>query len=300
MRVLFLGNHTVGVLAVDSIAETDEVVGVVAHPEDPEDGVRYLSLYDHAIARGWRTVRLRGKDPALAVLIRDLAPDLLWVTDYRYLIPQVCLDMAPLGAVNLHPSLLPQYRGRAPINWAILNGEDTFGLTAHYIDKGVDTGDIIHQLAFSLQSNQDVEDALEILYPLYVEITKKVLCHFRSGRIPRIQQKGADEIVWPARRPIDGLIDWNQTTKHVHDLIRAVTRPYPGAFTYSGAAKVIIWKSMIEQDRQNATPGEIVDYGDGQGLRVGCADGLLHILDYSYEADGRLPKIEGVLSSVPI
>jgi methionyl-tRNA formyltransferase len=300
MRVLFLGNHTVGVQTVDAIAETDEVVGVVAHPEDPEDGVSYLSLYDHAITRGWRTVRLRGKDPALAALIRDLAPDLLWVTDYRYLIPQVCLDMAPLGAVNLHPSLLPQYRGRAPLNWAILNGEDTFGLTAHYIDKGADTGDIIHQIPFFLKQNQDVGDALAMLYLLYVEITKKVLSYFRSGRIPRIQQEEADEIVWPSRRPQDGLIEWDQSTKRVHDLIRAVTRPYPGAFTYSGVDKIIIWKSMIVQGWQNVTPGKIVDCGDGQGFRVGCADGLLHILDYSYEVDGRLPEVGDVFSDAPV
>src|SRR5262245_39304488 len=133
MRVLFLGNHTVGTKTLAAIAETETVVGVVAHPEDPEDGVRYESVYGLALSRGWKVLRGGGKDTKVDEFIRQAKPDLLWITDFRYLLPAPLLNIAPLGVVNLHPSLLPKYRGRAPINWAILKGETTLGLTAHYV-----------------------------------------------------------------------------------------------------------------------------------------------------------------------
>src|SRR5262245_59258959 len=113
MRVLFLGNHTVGIRALETIGDMAEVVGVVAHPPDPEDGVRYLSVYDYALQREWKTVRCGGKESGLAGFIKDACPDLIWITDYRYLLPASVLSLPPLRVVNLHPSLLPEYRGRA-------------------------------------------------------------------------------------------------------------------------------------------------------------------------------------------
>ena len=114
MRVVFLGNHTVGVRTLAAILETEAVTSVVAHPPDPEDGARYLSVFADAQARGLKVARLAGRDARLLEFIRQAQPDLLWITDYRYLIPLEALALAPLGVVNLHPSLLPKYGG-APL-----------------------------------------------------------------------------------------------------------------------------------------------------------------------------------------
>jgi methionyl-tRNA formyltransferase len=171
MRVLFLGNHTVGVRVLEAISEVAEVAGVVAHPSDPEDGVRYESVYQFAVGRNWPVIRGRAHEATTHAFIEQARPDLLWITDYRYLLGKSTLDVAPLGAVNLHPSLLPKYRGRASINWALLHGETRLGLTAHFVDDGMDTGDLIAQMEYTITEDQDVGDCLRILYPLYGRLT---------------------------------------------------------------------------------------------------------------------------------
>ncbi len=135
MRIAFLGNHTVGVIVLKLLFKEKDIVGVVAHPADPEDGIRYRSVYKFAVKHCLPVIRAKGKDKNHEQFIREKKPDLLWITDYRYLIPKNIISLAPLGTINLHPSLLPKYRGRAPVNWAIINGETILGLTAHFVDS---------------------------------------------------------------------------------------------------------------------------------------------------------------------
>src|ERR1700676_2778316 len=105
MRVVFLGNHTVGVRTLRAIGESAEVAGVIAHPPDPEDGLRYESVSDFAEANGWNLIRGNGRSPEVRRFLTAAKPDLLWITDFRYLIPAEIIALAPLGVVNLHPSL---------------------------------------------------------------------------------------------------------------------------------------------------------------------------------------------------
>lgn len=275
MRVVFLGNHTVGIHALRALAEQDEVVGVVAHPPDPEDGVRYGSVYEFARGRGWGVIRAKAKERPVHDFIACSKPDFLWVTDYRYLLPASLLALAPLGAVNLHPSLLPKYRGRAPLNWAILHGETRLGLTAHFVDEGCDTGDIIAQVTFSLSEEQDVGDALSILYPLYESLTREVLAFFRVGNVPRVPQDHSQATVYPRRKPEDGKIDWHQPAASIRNLVRAVAAPYPGAFTTVNGERLTVWSARLAADMSSdAAPGSIVDEGP-QGIAVQCGEGVL-------------------------
>ncbi len=284
MRVAFLGNHTVGVRALEAIAETEQVVGVVAHPADHEDGVRYLSVHDAAVAHGWPVLRATGKDPALLPFLETVLPDLLWATDYRYLLPPDVLALPPLGAVNLHPSLLPRYRGRAPINWAILEGEQTLGLTAHFVDEGLDTGDVIVQRSFELGPDEDVGNALEKLYPLYVEVTREVLDAFRAGDVPRRRQDHALATVFAARHPDDGLIRWSEPADRLRNLVRAVAHPYPGAFTSVEGRRLTIWSARALPGN-GARPGTVVAIEE-DGPVVQCGSGRLLLTEI--ESDARL------------
>lgn len=295
MRVLFLGNHTVGVKALDAISAGDEIVGVVAHPPDSEDGVRYLSVYDYAINCGWPSIRAKGKDPELLQFIKERAPDILWITDYRYLIPRDAILLAPLGVFNLHPSLLPRYRGRAPINWAIIKGEKRLGLTVHFVDEGTDTGDIIHQISYDLAQDQDVGDALNILYPLYYQVTRKVLDDFKKNKIVRVPQNHAEATIFPSRKPEDGLINWESPALIVWNLIRAIARPYPGAFSTLKGRKVLLWKagsSNVPHDKKNL-PGKVLLVEKGE-FHVQCQDGPLFIKDYEFE-EGRTQMEAGAI-----
>ncbi len=275
MRVVFLGNHTVGVRTLQALSEGAKVVGVVAHPHDPEDGLHYESVSEFAKENDWNLIRGNGKSSDVHRFIEEAKPDLLWITDFRYLIPGDMIALAPLGAVNLHPSLLPAYRGRASINWAILNGERRLGLTAHFVDKGMDTGDIIDQLSYEIRDDQDVGDCLNILYPLYGGVTQKVLAYFESGRVPRLPQDHSRATSFPRRRPEDGLIDWTQTARSIFNLVRAVAFPYPGAFTMLRGQCVTVWKASIASCTESTTePGRVI--ADHElGPLVQCGQGTL-------------------------
>ena len=300
MRIVFLGNHTVGTTVLEEIVQYADVVGVVAHPQDEEDGVVYKSVYNLAIAKKIPSLRGRGKDASVLHFVKDLQPNLLWITDYRYLLPLELIDLAPLGAVNLHPSLLPQYRGRAPINWAILHNEQRFGLTAHFVDSGMDTGDIISQRCYDLRLDQDVGDALELLYPLYREITGEVLKYFLSGNVPRTPQDHDKATSYPRRVPKDGAIDWRWSARRILNLIRAVARPYPGAFASLDGKIIKIWKASLDAELPTikAAPGTVLHY-DQQSLYVHCGDIplLLSEVDYSAVPNGMI--LPGTVLDIP-
>jgi len=277
LRVLFLGNHTVGVRTLTALNRRAHVVGVVAHPPDPEDGSRYESVFDVANAMGIeQVIRSTPRQPELAELVRLSQPELIWTTDYRYLLPMTLVDQAPLGGINLHPSLLPQYRGRASINWAILHGRRTFGLTAHWIDSGADTGDIALQRSYRLHDAEDVGDALRKLYPLYEELATEAIERLRLGELPRIPQDERLATSFPRRTPEDGAIDWSQPARAIHNLIRAVARPYPGAFTQLGERLVHCWKSRVLDEHRAGEPGSVIAAaGDWFCVMTGC--GVLEI-----------------------
>ena len=279
MRVMFFGNHDVGVAALGALIESIDVVGVVAHPLDPEDGVRYKSLFDFSTEVGLEVIRGAGKDTHVSEFVRRLSPDLIWVTDYRYLIPTEFFSTCKFDAVNLHPSLLPNYRGRAAINWAILNGETEIGLTAHFIDSGVDTGDIISQRSFFLDDSADVGDALTTLVPLYYEITKEVISYFTSGNVPRKKQIKTVSYIYPRRKANDGKINWFKPAREILNLVRAVAAPYPGAFCKIGPDKLFVWKaSLIEKSNCPIKEPGVVISSTKCGLPIiQCGEGFLKI-----------------------
>jgi len=309
LSVLFLGNHTVGVRTLRAIQRHARLVGIVAHPEDPEDGVRYESVFAEAGRLGIPTLRASGKSTELEAFIKRCAPALLWIADYRYLLSPTVLQLAPLGAINLHPSLLPAYRGRAPVNWAILHGETRLGLTAHFVEEGMDSGDIVGQRAFELGRSQDVGDALQMLYPLYESLTAEVLTNLPSRRVERRVQDARKATAFPRRRPEDGRIDWSAPAEQVWNLIRAVAAPYPGAFSPRREGTVRIWKaSGVEPFASigRPTPGEVLRISaDGKTLRVACGDAGLVVTRFEL-ADttvvlraGEQLGVAGIETSVP-
>lgn len=281
LRVLFLGNHTVGVRTMHVLSREAKLVGVVAHPEDPEDGVRYESVFSAAQALGVPVLRVSGKSTELEPFLFKVKPDLLWIADYRYLLPESILKLSPMGAVNLHPSLLPKYRGRAPINWAILNGETEIGLTAHFVDLGMDTGDIIAQERICLSRYEDVGVALARLYPLYESVTSNVIAGLRDSTIVRKTQDHSNSTSFPARKPQDGQINWTTEAEGIHNLIRAVAPPYPGAFTFLGGDKIQILRSKPSMADSCRPPGTILECSN-DGVLVACGKGSLLIIEMKY------------------
>lgn len=295
MRIVFFGNHDVGIATLETLAQYADVIGVVAHPIAPEESFRYASLFDFASKNKLNVIRGKGKHASVLEFVKALAPDLIWVTDYRYILPSHLFSVAKFGAINLHPSLLPRYRGRASVNWAILNGEAEIGLTAHFIDEGVDTGDIIAQLLIKLDRDQDVGDALAALMPRYRKITRDVLSFFESGVIPRRAQDHSKSSLFPARNPEDGRIDWSQSAENIRNLVRAVAHPYPGAFCQSQYGKIFIWKAHTADTANVAfdQPGAVVGLSEKNNPRIQCGDGSLEIVNCTLEDGSSVRLIAG-------
>jgi|SaaInlStandDraft_2_1057019.scaffolds.fasta_scaffold19509_2 methionyl-tRNA formyltransferase len=179
--------------------------------------------------------------------VRELQPDLLLVAGWYYIVPKKLRDVAPQGAVGLHGSLLPQFRGGAPLVWTMIHGESHGGMTLFYLDDGVDTGDIVGQQSFPIDENETIADALVSSENAAVTLLLECLPQLADDSAPRISQSEAQASEFPQRCPADGEIDWTKPAADIGNFIRAQTRPYPGAFLRINGKKVVIWDADISE-----------------------------------------------------
>jgi methionyl-tRNA formyltransferase len=286
--VVVFGYRDVGVACVEELRDQGaEIVKVVTHADDPAEAIWFPSLAETAAAHGIPVCAPDDPNaPGFVDEVRRLRPDVIFSLYYRRLLDKALLDVPPLGAINLHGSLLPKYRGRAPINWALVRGETLTGVTLHYMDQRADHGDIIAQgpvpIAIddtALTLSRKIAAAARLLlretYPLIA-----------SGRAPRVPQDHAAATRFGRRRPADGLIDWRTSAWRIYNLVRAVTHPFPGAFTVWGARRVLVWAARPPRDRPEVgPPGRILGVGDGGSLDVATGHGVLEIL--RLQVDGR-------------
>jgi methionyl-tRNA formyltransferase len=286
LEVLFFGGRTPGRLVLETIDDAVKVVGVVTNPTEDDRSHEAGEAHRWAEERGLPTTQARPGSPEFSSFVHSLDPDLLWITDYTSILPEEVLDLAEEGAVNLHPSLLPAYRGRAPVNWAIINAETELGLTAHFAEPSVDEGNIIHQERFPLNEDEDVADALDKLYDLYPTVAETVLGYFQAGDVPRKSQDEEEASRFGRRTPEDGAIDWDKPAEQIHNLIRAVTDPYPGAFTDLDGHRLRIWEAEVHDKSSTRPAGEILSIDDGTIL-VSCGEDALRVVDYDYEGDSK-------------
>ena len=191
------------------------------------------------------------------------------------------IALASLGAVNIHPSLLPKYRGRAAINWAVINGENEFGLSVHFVDAGVDSGDIISQVKIPIDRNDYIGDLLNKSYPIYYDITNSVIKKFINNNVTRMAQIG-EFPVYPKRTADDGKINWNKPGHEIINLIRAVSKPYPGAFSFLNGSKFLIWKaiSYLNEECYQAPIGSVISKNANGSIKIKCLDGFIEVLDF--------------------
>ncbi len=223
-------------------------------------------------------------------------PDLILVLGWYFMVPQKVRNSAPLGCLGIHASLLPKYRGGAPINWAIINGEGQTGVTLFELAEGVDSGDIACQKTVEIADNDDCATVYDRATAASVAMLREhlplLVRQLETGeKAPRFAQDEHLATMMPQRKPADGLIDWRNSSKQIYDFIRAQTRPYPGAFTYARGSLLRVWKAMNPAEVQGdhpttpATPGEIV-FWDGR-LAVRTGDGLILLTECQFEGDDR-------------
>jgi methionyl-tRNA formyltransferase len=216
----------------------------------------------------------------------------LLVIGWTQLLCPHLLQIPRVACLGFHASLLPKYRGRAPINWALINGEDETGNTLMVLSPEADEGEIVGQRVISISDEDDCASLYEKVSSTEVEMLSEVLQQARQGGVPRRKQNSADATVMPRRRPEDGLIEWNRTSRKVYDWIRALTKPYPGAFTFARARKIMIWKARLDVScaTQPRPAGTVSLDADGLPL-VATADGFIRLLLLQREGE---PEVSGM------
>ncbi len=232
MRVLFLGYSQMGCRAVELLAERgDDIAAVVTHRDDPHENRWYRTPAEAAAARGLPTVYAEdlGRD-GVAALAEEVRADLVLSVFYRDMLPARVLASARLAALNLHPSLLPAYRGRAPINWVLVNGEAETGVTLHHMVARADAGDIVAQRAIAIAPRETALSLYRKVEAAGVELLREALPLVAAGSAPRLPQDASRASVVGRRRPEDGEIDWAWPALRIDRLVRAVAPPWPGAF----------------------------------------------------------------------
>ena len=254
MRILYFGNGVRGVKCLETLVNNNEnIIGVVAHP-NPESTVAHLAR--ELGLPVYQPERVNASSFVDEVV--KLYPDLSILSGYNQILKKRIISIPKHGTINLHGGKLPEYRGVAPINWQIINGETTGGCAIIYVDEGIDTGDIIVQEYYDISLEDTaatvVEKTLEIFPRLLIETLEKI----KTGTVKRIKQNVEEGCYYTRRYPRDGKIDWkSMTAMEVYNLVRALVKPYPGAFTYHGDAKIIIWKASLLREKIKGVPGRV-------------------------------------------
>ncbi|PLW70248.1 methionyl-tRNA formyltransferase [Pseudohalioglobus lutimaris] len=219
------------------------------------------------------------------------AVEILLSINYLFIIEEDLIGLPSKAALNIHGSLLPKYRGRAPHIWAIINGEEQVGITVHQIDVGCDTGGILIQREIAVTPITTGGDLIEQFRHLYPELLKQAVELVRDDRCVYIEQNEQDSSYFGKRSPEDGLLDWNWNRQRIYNWVRALTNPYPGAFCLWAGRKVYLWKAVLADEKiDNQTCiGQVVKSDNGS-LYVKAADGIVKILEYSIEDNGMQSK----------
>jgi len=285
-RAVVFAYHDVGVRCLKTLLSGGVAVPlVVTVADDPHENRWYASVAD--TARDYGLSVITPPDAAGGELLRqlgELAPDFLFSFYYRSLLPPPLLATARRGALNMHGSLLPHYRGRAPVNWAILKGERETGATLHYMVERADAGEIVDQLAVPILEDDDAREVFGKVTVAAEVILARSLPGLLEGRAPRRPQPLLPGAYFGRRRPEDGRIDWRHGAAEIHNLVRAVAPPFPGAFAEVNHERYGIYRTRRTGERRPLPPQL---FADGGRCFLVCGDG--GVLELLAAADARGP-----------
>lgn len=271
--VVVCAYHEVGFRCLEELLSHGADVRLVfSHEDAPGEAIAFGSVRALAAQHGIRCITSDIHLPENVVLLRAVAPDFLLSFYFRTVLQPTILGLALRGALNVHGSHLPAYRGRAPTNWAVLNGDTATGVTLHYMIAKPDAGDIVDQQQVPILFTDTALDVLHKVADAGVLVLRRSWPLLLAGTAPRTPMDLRQGTEFRGRTPADGAIDWSQSAIRIYNLIRAVTHPYPGAFAWLAGTKVLIWQAWPVTGR--GEPGRILSLDP---LWVGTGDGLLQI-----------------------
>jgi UDP-4-amino-4-deoxy-L-arabinose formyltransferase/UDP-glucuronic acid dehydrogenase (UDP-4-keto-hexauronic acid decarboxylating) len=282
MKAVVLAYHNIGCVGIEALLEQGiEIAAVFTHTDDPNESMWFDSVAELAAGHG---IPVFAPDninhPLWVEKIRSLAPDILFSFYYRDMVAPPILEIPPSGCLNLHGSLLPRYRGRCPINWVLVNGETETGVTLHHMTPRPDDGDIVGQRPIPIAADDTALTLHRKAAGAAAALLDELLPPIIAGTAPRQPQDKSLATYFGGRTPRDGEIDWTRPASAVRNLVRAVTRPYPGAFSHIGNRKcLILVRPRGEGGR--GLPGTVLSVSP---FIIRCAAGAVEVL--AGQADG--------------
>jgi UDP-4-amino-4-deoxy-L-arabinose formyltransferase/UDP-glucuronic acid dehydrogenase (UDP-4-keto-hexauronic acid decarboxylating) len=282
MKALVFAYHNMGIVGLEALKRNGyEIIAVFTHEDDPMEVCWFGSVKEWAKKHHIEVFCPKQVNiPEWIEKVSSLAPDVIFSFYYRYLICLEILKAASSGAFNLHGSLLPAYRGRCPVNWVLINGEEKTGVTLHCMTEKPDAGDIVCQKSVPIEFKDTALTLYDKLYNTAKSLLDEALPLIKKGMVPRVSQNLSSGSYYGGRSPEDGRIDWKCPSIKIYNLIRAVTIPYPGAFSFTpDGGKLIIWWALPKSGtgRKNIVPGA-VDVKNGH-VFVQSGDGKIKLLD---------------------
>jgi methionyl-tRNA formyltransferase len=305
LRIIFMGTAELSCASLAALAGAEKfsVVSVVTQPDKPKG--RELKLTPSSVKVLAEKMNLpvlqppRARDENFIFELRELKPDLIVVVAYGQILPPSILDLPRHGCLNVHTSLLPKYRGAAPIQWAIADGERETGVTIMKMDAGLDTGPVLSTRRTPILPADDSQILHDRLAQLGAELLTETIPGYVAGKILPVPQPGEGSTYAAKIKKEDGHIDWRQPARTIWNRLRAFT-PWPGAFTFLPAEPrpqlLKIWK--VELVGCSGAPGEILS-ADRAGIIVGCGHGALRILELQREGGRRMGAAEFLAGHPP-
>ena len=299
LRIIFMGTADLACASLRALCrETSfQVITVVSQPDKPKGRDMKLQptpVKELALAEGLPVLQpRRARDEEFIAQLRALQPDLIVVAPYGQILPQTLLDIPRLGCLNVHTSLLPKYRGAAPIQWAILDGESETGVTIMKMDAGLDTGPMVSTTRTAITPEDNAQTLHDRLAALGGELLVETIPDYAAGKIVPTPQPAEGATYARKISKEDGLIDWSQPARALWNRVRGFT-PWPGAYTHlnsDGAPRLLkIWLAEVEPNRSGA-PGEIL-HADKNGVVIACGEQALRVTQLQREGGRRMTAQE--------
>ncbi|MBR3965803.1 MAG: methionyl-tRNA formyltransferase [Clostridia bacterium] len=291
MKILFMGTPDFALASLKALCESGEnVVGVVTQTDKPKGRGYELTpppVKEYALEKNipvYQPKTLKGED--FDALLREIDPDMIIVVAFGKILPENVINYPKYGCINVHGSLLPKYRGAAPMQRAIIDGEKITGITTMYMDVGLDTGDMIYKEEFVIEDEHDFEDVHDGLAALGAALLLKTVNDIKEEKAPREKQNDAEMTYAAKIEKADCLIDFGKSAREIHDLIRGLS-PIPLSFTHTPDGKLLkVLKARVSAFKGEGVVGEVISL-DG-GITVKCGDGAIELLRVLPEGKGRM------------
>lgn len=296
LKVVFMGTPDFAVPCLEALLKdsTIQVTAVVTQPDRPKGRGRHLlppPVKSAAVAAGIPVLQPEKiKAPEVIAELKKLAPDLIVVVAFGQFLPESLLNLPPLGCINVHASLLPKYRGAAPIHWAIMQGETETGVTTMYMDKGMDTGDMILKKTTPISPELTTGELHDQLMAQGAELLTETVELLRSGKAPRTKQDNALATYASLLKRDTERIDWNRSATEIHNQVRGLN-PWPGAFAKTTDFRLKVWRTKVIDTTQQGIAGTITACTpEGFTVQTGC--GILELCQVQPESKRKMTAQE--------